>query len=890
MKKFLPTILIAIILVNLFAPFRLQVEDSRVEVKKSEAEAADVVGIVLRASVDNTDTTISTNVTVTWYIDRYSTQDGVSAILQKTTGEIVGTKKTIKVTTDEAATAAYRASHPNDPREYTVQRSDKNLLLFPNLAPNTDYRLTIVATQNIDFWSRGILDNIANTLTGGSNHDAAYLFFDIHTNEDGNATVVTTEGKEALSLDLIMPPCSITGFGNGTIAGCVGQLVYYALLIPTSYIFALAGQLFDWAFMYSVNDDSYRTSFVVEGWGIVRDFVNMFFIFVLLYVAFATILKLHGAKPKEMIMNVVIIGLLINFSLFATRVIIDTSNILARVFYNSDAIKITEGGANCTLHSNEPGCMNQGQGKAGPNGEIALYVDIVNKINPKNLIINGIKGTKLDVRDAVTGETSRGAEKKDGDLGAGAFILITVLAIAVNVTGIIVFFSVALIFIARVIGLWLATIFVPFAFFSYTVPKMKGIEMVGWEHWWPETLKLAFLAPVFIFFLYLILKFLEKGLTLFKSDADLVGVPFILSIIVPFIFLMALLWKAKGIASKMSGEMGQAITGGIAAAGGIVLGGAALGTAFLGRNLIGKTMSKASQTDSAKHLGKYKANLRDYQVKSKEHAVAMKVWRAGGNVGARPTAPVAPRAPIVGEHLGYDKKGNASYYKPGVLTSLGASLNAKQSRIEKSDHEAHEVDAVKDKRYKGTDWKNLTGTQQNNVREDYIKDNRSKHTADIEEKVRNNSIPNGTGRPLRPGQTLTVAQRKTVTDETTKFTGAKFDHAVAEASKSIGGLARNLAKVNTASFDARNISKMEAPSRSGLFTKASAGLIAGIAMGVRTGLKTSGVNHGSGQGDIIKDLGHTITEALKSMKINVKVEKSDGHGGDDGHAGGGAHH
>ena len=64
----------------------------------------------------------------------------------------------------------------------------------------------------------------------------------------------------------------------------------------------------------------------------------------MLYIAISTILNLHGFNTKSTIINVIVIGLFINFSLFATQVIIDSSNIMARVFYNSDAIKITEKG------------------------------------------------------------------------------------------------------------------------------------------------------------------------------------------------------------------------------------------------------------------------------------------------------------------------------------------------------------------------------------------------------------------------------------------------------------------------------------------------------------------------------------------------------------------
>jgi len=375
------------------------------------------------------------------------------------------------------------------------------------------------------------------------------------------------------------------------VGGCIAQLLYYALFVPTSYLFALSGTFFDFTFHYSVQDASYRTPFVVEGWGIVRDFCNMFFIFILLYIAFGTILKLHSVKTKEMIINVVIIGLLINFSLFATHIIIDASNILARVFYNSNTIKITQSDdAKNGVADATPGL------KIGPNGEIPLSAAIVNKVNPQNLIINGRKAVKI--QDKVTGETSDSTDT-EGNLGAGAFILITILATAVNIMGLLTFLSIGLIFVARVIGLWIAMIFAPFAFFSYTVPALQGMEMVGWRKWWPETLKLAFLAPIFIFFMYLIIAFLEKGLSLIKlSDTSTVdGMTFVLSIIVPFIFIMILLKKAKDIAKTMSGTLGQSITGGVASVGGFALGAGIGGLAMAGRASIGRLANKANTSN-----------------------------------------------------------------------------------------------------------------------------------------------------------------------------------------------------------------------------------------------------------------------------------------------------
>jgi hypothetical protein len=394
----------------------------------------------------------------------------------------------------------------------------------------------------------------------------------------------------------VMPACSIVPiWGDGTLAGCAAQLLYYVLFVPTSFVFALTGKFFDFTFQYSVTDTSYRSAFVVQGWGIVRDFCNIFFIFVLLYVAFATILNLHGFKTKEMIVNVVVIGILINFSMFAAELIIDASNILARVFYNSDAIKITVQPGASTSNPNDQ--KNLGNGVTnilstpGPNGEIQLSAAIVNKINPQNLIINSNQVGTIPDKGQVTK-----TQDDQNNLGVGTFILITLLATAVNLVGIVVFLSVGLIFVARVIGLWFCMILAPLAFFSYTVPSMQSVDLIGWKKWWPELLNLSFLAPIFIFFLYLILKFLDTGLSLISSNhTD--GLTFVISIVIPFVFIMVLLMKAKGLAKKFSGEMGQAITGGIAAVGGVALGAATGGAAFLGRGTIGRIANKVDKSD-----------------------------------------------------------------------------------------------------------------------------------------------------------------------------------------------------------------------------------------------------------------------------------------------------
>lgn len=458
--------------------------------------------------------------------------------------------------------------------------------------------------------------------------------------------------------------------GGLQVGACIAQALYWLFFKTTSAIFTLSGKMLDFTLKYSLDDSSYRSAFVTEGWGIVRDFCNMFFILVLLYVAIGTILNLHSVKTKEMIINVVIIGLLINFSLFATQVIIDASNILARVFYNPQTIVITQKDASGAIIASSSSGL-------GELGEIRLSEAIISKVDPQKIVmasqsIGEIK--TVNIADGGTGEV----ETTGSGMSVGTFILIIFLCTAVNIVGIIAFLSCALIFVSRVVMLWVAMILAPLAFFSYTVPQLQGIKMIGWQHWWKDTLSMAFLAPVFVFFMYIIVAFMDKFGTIF-AGSKLTGLNSVVAVIVPFLFIVVLLLQSKKIATDMSGEFGQALTKGIAAAGGIALGGAAVGTALLGRKVIGQGIAKASRTDSAKHFADQKI----------AHNKKLEEWEANGRKDPKPEFKAPKHGDMVKGADGKEFKYNA------VSGRLGGSLNEKQRKIGDIDHARHEEDEAK---------------------------------------------------------------------------------------------------------------------------------------------------------------------------------------------------
>lgn len=70
------------------------------------------------------------------------------------------------------------------------------------------------------------------------------------------------------------------------------------------------------------------------GWSTARNIANVFFIFILLYLAISTVLQLSGVDTRKMLVNIIIIALVINFSAVFTRIAIDASNVTAVTFYN----------------------------------------------------------------------------------------------------------------------------------------------------------------------------------------------------------------------------------------------------------------------------------------------------------------------------------------------------------------------------------------------------------------------------------------------------------------------------------------------------------------------------------------------------------------------------
>jgi len=662
MKKLFPYILIVSIIVQLLAPFSVGVGvKNNLEVVSNKAEAEGGLfggeyGITVNPIASVTKKSISIETKVSWGTStNWLTQEMVFVSIKGADGNSQSKEVTLG------------PSH-------SINQS--GTVMFDDLKENTTYYVYIKATQNglsfLNIWENlvGAIPKLVGNWIGADNWPIVSSFFEFSGNEGEvtnieNPYEITTDSTKTINLDTLMnkaafmPVCEITDLKK-TLGGCIGIGLYKLIFVPSSFIFAKTGQLLDFTVGYSVRDQSYRSGFVVEGWGVLRDFCNMFFIFILLYIAFKTILGLAGGKTKEMIINVVIIGLLINFSLFATQVIIDASNILTRVFYNSETIKVG------------PKINGVVQEKKGPAGELKLSEALVAKVNPQNLIINASTVGDLQVKDPLGTDTV-----VKGQISQGTFILVVLLASAINIVGLIVFLTCSLLFITRVIGLWMAMIFAPLAFFSYTIPALQDKEMIGWKKWWPNTLSLAFMAPVFVFFMYLIIMFLETGLGLSDASSSWSTdkIDFVLKTFVPFIFIMILLVKAKGIAVKMSGEMGEMVSKVGAAAGGLALAAATGGTAMAMRGTVGRLGNKIATSKWASTNGAFGRGVGN-----------LGKWTAGKSFDVRSTKLGAMAGKGMDVDMGKAKEG-------GYAKHLSEKVESRQKRAKEL--EVHENEPLK---------------------------------------------------------------------------------------------------------------------------------------------------------------------------------------------------
>ncbi len=228
-----------------------------------------------------------------------------------------------------------------------------------------------------------------------------------------------------------------------------------------SILFWLSGMILEMTFGI---EKFTKSGFVQTGWTITRDLANMFFVLVLLAIAFATILRVETYGMKQILWKLIVAALLINFSLVIAGVVIDFSQILTNFFY--EEIK----------------------GSSGVGAQIASVFNIqqVPKLNPDanaaEKIAEGVAGVIMLAFSIFFGTI---------------LILAASLALLLG----------AFFLIIRMIMIWILLILAPLAWFFWIIPGTSHL----FKQWWNTFLKWTFFAPIYMFFVYLAIQAGQAG-------------------------------------------------------------------------------------------------------------------------------------------------------------------------------------------------------------------------------------------------------------------------------------------------------------------------------------------------------------------------------------------
>jgi len=237
-----------------------------------------------------------------------------------------------------------------------------------------------------------------------------------------------------------------------------------------------------------------NTQMVKDGWGIVRDLVNMLFVLILMVIAFATILGVTTYGMKTLLPKLIIAALLINFSLVFCGVIIDFSGVLTNFFIEDSQDFFINIADQMQLTKIMVGTVQE-PAESQWGCDWALLPDQVwSNQTACNIFCNVSTGNNC--YEITAPKVDWGNIK--GDL-FWKVIAALFLSIIFTIIAAFVFAALAFLLLIRVLVIWFLLILAPIAWFFWILPATKNL----WEKWWNSFIKWVFFAPAAIFFIWL---------------------------------------------------------------------------------------------------------------------------------------------------------------------------------------------------------------------------------------------------------------------------------------------------------------------------------------------------------------------------------------------------
>ncbi len=259
-----------------------------------------------------------------------------------------------------------------------------------------------------------------------------------------------------MAISLLLPNLSSAGVA-AVLGNAVGGILFLILFTPFIFLFEI--EMIILPIIAQFNNFTHIDG-ITNGWKILRDLSNMFFIVVLLLMSFATILKMQTYGYKELLKNLIIMAILINFSKTIAGLIIDIGQVVMLTFVS--AIKDVAAG----------------------NLTAAFGTDELMKLDTES---SGFGDGAGDVASIVL-----------------AYFLAGIMILLASV--IVMVFIIML--VMRIIVLWILVVVSPIAFLANTFPATKQY----FNQWLGTLFKEVMIGPVLIFFLWLSLSILKTDM------------------------------------------------------------------------------------------------------------------------------------------------------------------------------------------------------------------------------------------------------------------------------------------------------------------------------------------------------------------------------------------
>ncbi len=352
----------------------------------------------------------------------------------------------------------------------------------------------------------------------------------------------------------------------------------------TGFFLGLAGQALDFAIfvgVFQMGEIVKNTSAINVAWATIRDVANIGFIAVLIAIGVSTVLRIESYGAKKLLASLIVAALLVNFSLYFSKAIIDASNYLAVAIYTGSGLSNVGGaggsrGATCS------------EGQTLQNGKCLVGISSVFMQNVN--LQSAEKGGDLTQQQGDTTTT----------IFFGALFRALLYAVATYV-----FLSAALLILIRLVTLIFVMVLSPIGFVASVLPQTKKYA----EQWWKALLGQSFFVPAYFLLLAMSFNIMQNignvilGGNSFAGVANGASVGYaILNFMIVVMFMIFSLTIAKDMGArggKMVHGWGTKLVNG-AKSGAIGAGKSTVG--FFGRNSLGWAANALYESKTLKTL------------------------------------------------------------------------------------------------------------------------------------------------------------------------------------------------------------------------------------------------------------------------------------------------